>query len=73
MEKRRKYDATYKLGNTTVHVVAPPLISEEEKERRLREYYLAGWSAWNSLSVEERLRINAEYEKRRVSDEGNTG
>lgn len=58
----RKYDATYRFGKTVVHVVAPPPMSEEELERRIAEYHRAGWAAWNSLSVEERLRINAECE-----------
>jgi hypothetical protein len=62
----KKYDATYQLGNTTVHIVAPPPLTEEEKAKRIREYYIAGWNAWNSLPVEERLRINAEYEKKEV-------
>ncbi|SDZ00126.1 hypothetical protein SAMN05444416_11185 [Thermoactinomyces sp. DSM 45892] len=31
-----EYDATYKIGNTTIHVVAPK-ITEEEKQRRLEE------------------------------------
>lgn len=59
MEK--KYAATYKFGKTTVHVVAPPPMSAEEKQKRIREFHLAGWAAWNSLSVEERLKINREY------------
>lgn len=57
----RKYDATYYLGNTVVHVVAPPPMSEEEKEKILREFYLHAWNAWNSIPIEERLRINAEW------------
>lgn len=60
----KKYDATYKLGNTTVHIVAPAPMSEEEKEKRVQEFYLAGWSAWNSLPVEERLRINKRHEEK---------
>lgn len=56
----QKYAATYKFGKTTVHIVAPPPMSEEAKEEILREYDRAFWAAWNSLPVEERLRINAE-------------
>ena len=55
-----KYNATYKFGKTTVHIVAPPPISDEEKEEILREYDRAFWAAWKSLSIKERLRINAE-------------
>lgn len=57
----RKYDATYYLGNTVVHIVSPPPMTDEEKEEVLREYRYHAWEAWNKLSVEERLRINAEY------------
>lgn len=56
MEK--KYAATYKFGKTTVNIVAPPPMSEAEKEKVLREIHFAAWTAWNSLSVEERLKIN---------------
>lgn len=58
-----KYAATYKFGKSTVHVVAPPPMTEEEKEKILREYDRAFWAAWNSLTVEERLRINQEAEE----------
>lgn len=64
MAEDRKYDATYKIGKTTVHVVAPPPMSEEKRERILNEYHYAGWAIWNSLSDEEKLRINEEEEKR---------
>lgn len=59
----QKYDATYQFGKVVVHVVAPPPMSDEEKQRRLADYHRAAWDAWNSLPVEERLRINAECEK----------
>jgi hypothetical protein len=58
MEK--KYDATYLLGNTVVHVVAPPPMTEDEKEKILSQFYRHAWNIWNSLPVDERLRINAE-------------
>lgn len=64
----RKYDATYHYGKVIVNVVAPPPMSEEEKERRLNAYYRAAWEAWNSLPVEEQLRINAECEKNSSAD-----
>lgn len=38
-----KYVATYKIGNATVHIVAPPPMSDEEIEAVLREYHEAGW------------------------------
>ncbi|HMM22948.1 MAG TPA: hypothetical protein PKA10_19740 [Selenomonadales bacterium] len=59
----RKYDATYQFGKVVVHVIAPLPMSEEEKQRRLDEYQRAAWDAWNSLPVEERLRINVEFER----------
>lgn len=63
MEK--KYDATYysKTGKAVIHVIAPPPMTEEAKEKILREFYRHAWNAWNLLPVEERLRINAEYDK----------
>jgi hypothetical protein len=61
-----KYDATYHFGKVIVHVVAPPPMSDEEKGKILSEYYRHAWAAWNSLPAEERLKINKEYEKRKV-------
>jgi hypothetical protein len=55
-----KYDVTYHLGNTVVHVVAPLPMTEDEKEEILLDFYNHAWSAWNSLSIEERLKINSE-------------
>ncbi|WP_211274646.1 hypothetical protein [Anaerobacillus arseniciselenatis] len=54
----QKYAATYQLGKTTVHVVAPEPMSKEEHEQRVREFHLAGWAIWNALPVEQRLSIN---------------
>lgn len=48
-------------GNTIVHVVIPPPMTEEAKEKILRGFYCNAWNAWNSIPVEERLRINAEW------------
>ncbi|WHH59345.1 hypothetical protein [Petroclostridium sp. X23] len=39
-----KYDITYKIGNITVHVVAPPPKSKEEIEKILEEFHKAGWA-----------------------------
>ncbi len=54
----KKYAVTYKLGETTVHIVAPPPMKEEEKEIILRQFHFAAWTAWNSLPVDERLKLN---------------
>lgn len=56
----RKYDATYRFpgSKAVVHVIAPPPMSEEEKEKKIRAFYKAAWAAWNSLPEEERLKIN---------------
>jgi hypothetical protein len=64
VQEKTKYDATYHLGNTVVHVVAPPPMIEAEKEKILREFYHHAWNAWNSMSVEERLKINSENDKK---------
>lgn len=58
------YAATYhsKTGKAVVHVVAPPPMSEAQKATVLQEFYKHAWAAWNLMPVEQRLRINAEYE-----------
>lgn len=61
-DMEQKYAATYKIGKTTVHVVAPPPMPEEEKQKVLHDFYLAGWAAWNSLTREEQLELNVEAE-----------
>jgi hypothetical protein len=53
-----KYAATYMFGKTTVHVVAPPPMSEEKRELVIRELHIAAWAAWNALPVNERLKLN---------------
>ena len=60
MEGKIEYAATYKFGNTTVNVVAPPPKSEEEIKRILTDFHRAGWDIWNSLSTEEKIQINKE-------------
>ena len=57
-----QYDATYYLGTTVVHVVAPPPLTVAGKEKMLREFYYHAWNAWNLLSAQERLTINADYD-----------
>lgn len=42
--KTVQYDATYKIGNTTIHVVAPPPMTEEKKEKIIAELHAAGWA-----------------------------
>lgn len=39
-----KYDKTIKIGNTTIHIVAPPPQTKEEIDRILDEYHKAGWA-----------------------------
>ena len=56
----KEYAVTYKFGKTTVHVVAPPPMTEEEIEEVLRDFHLAGWTAWKTLSRKEQLALNAE-------------
>ncbi len=59
----QKYDATYHFGKVVVHVVAPPPMTEEKKQKILAEFYKHAWTAWNDLPVEQRLKINAQYAK----------
>lgn len=39
-----KYDKTYKFGQTTVHVVAPPPMTDEELEKIEKEIHKTAWS-----------------------------
>lgn len=48
-EKEEKYDATYHFGNTTVHIVGPPPMTEEEIDKVLDEYHKAGWAIIQDL------------------------
>lgn len=57
-----KYAVTYRMGKVVVNIVAPPPITEAEKERILREYQRHFLKGWNALSVERRLAINVKYE-----------
>jgi hypothetical protein len=59
--------ATYKVGNTIIHIVGPQNLSEEETHKRQREFDSAGWIAWNALPVDERIKINQEYSKKQKS------
>lgn len=49
---------TYKYGNTTVHIVAPQEMTEQEKKRRILEMNKAFSNAWSSLSEEKKMKIN---------------
>ena len=55
--KEQKYDATYKFGKSTVHVVAPKLITEEEKEKILDDFHNAGWAILEKLE-EQKVRLS---------------
>lgn len=59
----QKYAATYYSGKVVINIVAPPPMSEEKIQKILAEFYKYAWTAWNDLSVEERLRINAQCTK----------
>lgn len=54
--RKEKYDETYKIGNTTVHVVAPPPMTHEEKERILDEFHQAGYKIWQKICIEEKAK-----------------
>lgn len=47
---------SYKIGNTTIELIAPQ-ISEEEREERWAEIERVAWMIWNSLSEGEKDRI----------------
>jgi predicted metal-dependent hydrolase len=52
---QEKYAATYKIGNTTIHVVAPPPMTDEEIERVLDNLHAAVWDI-----IQEMLQKEAE-------------
>ena len=62
--KERKYDATYMFGKTTVHVISPGSVSNDEKEQILNELHLAGWSIIDRL---EKLQQAKKESKERLS------
>ena len=39
-----EYDKTYKFGQTTVHVVAPPQMTDEELEKIEKEIHKTAWA-----------------------------
>ena len=51
--KELKYDATYKLGNTTVNIVAPKNQTKEEIDQVLKEYHIAGRAIVKELQERE--------------------
>ncbi|MGC4375888.1 hypothetical protein WD019_02945 [Fictibacillus sp. Mic-4] len=55
-----KYIQTINMGKTRVHIYQPENQTEEERKKVLREYTMAGWALWNSLSDEQKIRINEE-------------
>lgn len=44
-----EYAKTYKIGGTTVHIVAPEHKSKEEIDRILKDYHQAGWEIIKEL------------------------
>ncbi|GGA37374.1 hypothetical protein GCM10007416_07850 [Kroppenstedtia guangzhouensis] len=51
MQRETKYTATYQIGETTVHIVAPD-ITEEEREKRLEEIKRIIRRIWMELHQE---------------------
>lgn len=47
--QNEEYAATYKFGNTVVHVVAPPPMTDEEISQVLSEHHAVGWSIIEEL------------------------
>lgn len=48
LQEDQRVDATYQIGKTTIHIVAPK-ISTEEKNMRLEEIKQLIWRLWLSL------------------------
>ncbi|PTM59582.1 hypothetical protein [Desmospora activa] len=47
----QKYDATFQIGGTTIHIVAPQ-ITEDERHRRLDDVQRVIWAIWRSIETE---------------------
>lgn len=54
----RKYDATYHLDNNFTNMVDSPLTTEEDLQRRFKEFHYAIHKVWNSIPVEDHLKVN---------------
>lgn len=50
------YDKTYKFGNTTVHVVAPPPMTDEELEQIEKEIHEAAWAILERIEREKEVK-----------------
>jgi hypothetical protein len=46
---KQQPDATYKIGNSTVNIFAPPPMTEEEIDKVLDDFHLAGWAIIEEL------------------------
>ncbi|WHY76264.1 hypothetical protein QNH20_19365 [Neobacillus sp. WH10] len=49
-DQNEKYAATYHIGNTVIHVVAPPPMTAEEKQTKVNEFYKAAWEVVKELN-----------------------
>lgn len=57
-----KYAATYQFGKSTVNIVAPQPMTEEEEKKLWDEIYRAAWACWETIPREKQMQINAEYD-----------
>ncbi len=48
-----KYDKTIKIGNTTIHFVAPPPMTEEQEKKIWDEISAAAWSIIDEIMEKE--------------------
>ncbi|GBG56332.1 hypothetical protein SPFL3102_00457 [Sporomusaceae bacterium FL31] len=53
-----EYYATYTLDKVVIHIVSPPQKSKDEVKKCLYQYHSAFLCWWNTLSMEECLKIN---------------
>ncbi|WP_130807178.1 hypothetical protein [Senegalia massiliensis] len=58
--KKEKILATYKIGDSVCNILEPDLELDQEKVKE--EMRRIGWEIWNSLSYEDKIRINLKYE-----------
>lgn len=50
------YDKTYKFGNTTVHVVSPPFMTDEELEQIEKEIHETAWEILERIEREKEVK-----------------
>ena len=51
----KKYAQTMKVGNTTIHIIEPQNVTEEQQAKVLADFYRAGWAIVDELIANGRM------------------